>query len=373
MARRSNLIIMTLIIIALGAIMPLSAQASDVDEHAKPPIYMPTNVAVLTDLTQAPVRPSIAWDYTEDVTHYGIALQTAAGELIFYEWFSIDALVCAAQCAPGNNAALMDTLFNPWGLLNGDYELWVASYVPDGDIITWSGGQYTEPYEFTVDVAAPVVETLLADWPLAMPVIAFDYDPMTTLWVQLYVGGGAANETYTIWVDVQNNPGCGVETGGDDEACFILGATYLPIYWAPDTYQVWAQAWGPWGFSSPDGTDSAASWQQADYGGNPGLVFPAEAPLTTDAIIAGVEFHPSMGIAWESVENATWHRVVITQDNSIVYDEWHHNANLNCHLGVCGLLVDGLPDNTIYAITISGWGPGGMSENAAQINFDFTP
>jgi len=332
----------------------------------------PTNLTAALDslVDNPPVKPALQFTAVAGASHYRLHLRNATtNKVVADRWFTTAEAFCNndENCVLGwtpliialNNAnsevinSTTDAVYPDWGLVNGEYHWWVGAYVPEAQQTFWSGGNDLEPATFTVDVPTPKPVGVSGYWDNYYPYVGVDYHD-NTLWLRLIVSGNG--EYYSKWYNIEDEECFGT--------CHFSNENYLPLYWGPGEYNVYAQAWGPGGFSSPDGSNSAESWSSNNYA--EGLVFPSEAPIADTISVQTVD-SKDIRVTWSLWENGMWYQLIIMgSGNNEVYKQWHHGADIDCGSS-CEILVPDVPDGE-YTIYLRGWGPAGMSVGGPQNN-----
>jgi hypothetical protein len=304
-------------------------------------IMEPVELTVTNDLDSTPVNPAFTWKHqtrtseTQVPASWYRLVVVRDGETYFDDWFDATTICTGVTCTvthPGDE----------YGLPNGNYQWWVVGYISEENM-PWAAGP-----AFTA--AAPLPRQpfgVMVAPNQGRPSITWMNDPASH-WYQIYMGNG--EHQFLEWVEAAAI--C------DAEMCTVRPE----VDWPAGTYQIWMQAWGPAGFSSPDGANTVASWVQArslTLAGTP-------AALPEALSVAGVT-NSNPVFTWVSGERSTWYELVIAPaDGSWSYPVWYQAGEISCtHPGetcevVDPALKDALPAGD-YTFSVRAWGPGGFS------------
>lgn len=248
--------------------------------------------------------------------------------------------------------------YNANTLVSGvDYQYWLQTIGPGGEATGGITGlpSWVGPEAFTVQATLPQIPTgITVDPQQGRPQVSWTYDPNAS-WYQLYLGPNPIGTDYLQWHDAATY--CDI----DSLRCTVEPA----IDWTTDgnPYQVWLRGWGPAGFSSTNGQDTAESWNN---GAPWSFVEQPASPPTNFGLDNPIS--PAPSLLWTSGLYTTWVEVYLTTDNfSEVYNlGWHQTATLGCAEGVSTCTLRTAEANVnwqpgSYKVYIRAWGPGGLS------------
>lgn len=299
-------------------------------------------------------RPTVTWDATGSNASYFrlfVGPSDDLGNPAFFDW-----LARAEVCS--DNGVGDDCAFTlPVDLMDDtEYQAWMHSAGPGGLAEQWVG-----PGLFTLDIPLPeLVQNITVDPRNGRPEVTWDADA-NTLWYHIYMGGNGV--AYDEWHEAAT-------------ICDAGTCTLRPtINWPGGTYAIWMQAWGPAGFSSPDGANTTASWVQG-----PDLNLPTTPPaIPTGLTVTGTD-QPNITYQWDAMEDAIWYEIVLEPGN------WNYSNWMDAEVIVCGdsgtcswsdaQLAGGVLDINAgvdsYTVTIRAWGPGGLTEYAENVTLEYT-
>ena len=285
---------------------------------------------------------TFTWDEEVNSLWYRIEVNgttTAQQPLTFDEWVEWKDVCIDAICSY--------LLHVP----NGNYEWRVSSWGPAG----LSPEQAFR--EFSIEVERPQPpQQIMVEANQGRPTISWANDE-NAKWYHLNISPiadsfdcGQENCIFDVWYE-------GIEV------CDATICTVSPtIDWLGGTYRIWMQAWGPFGFSSPDGENSMFSWVQG-----PNLELPTvSAGLPTNLQVTDPSaYNPEF--TWVSGSNSTWyHLVVTTEDYTVLHNRWYDASEIECSQpeATCKVVVTELEDQFevgLYRFYVGAWGPGGLS------------
>jgi len=358
-----------MVLLFIGAGLGQNHVAANGNLLASAPTNLTTAFDSLTD--DAPVKPALQFTAAAGASYYRLFLHNVdTGSVVADQWFTATEAYCAEDegCVLGWEALVVviemahatadngtvDDVYPEWGLLNGDYEWWVAAYIPELDEIVWSGGETYAPATFTVDVPPPATPTVNALWDDYYADVSVDYENDVYQWIRVVVAGNG--EIFDQWYSVDELACNGT--------CHFSEDMHLPLYWGPGEYVAYAQAWGPGGFSSPDGSDSVESWSTGDA-----VVFPDTPPTVDEIFVDTPAGTDNIRIDWNVWENGTFYQVIVVDDGgngSVVYNEWHHGSAIDCDSS-CEVILPDMPADD-YTVFVRSWGPGGFSMGGPEFD-----
>jgi hypothetical protein len=338
----------------------------------------PSNLGARAEGSFLPTYASALWEHKTSAgatgpggSWYRVYVQLNGGQ--FYDqWYDANEICTGVLC---------DAPIETEVLPKGQYQFWVGAYVSPGDI-RWS----TQPGIFTIDMKAPEPPEFIEVLPReGRPLINFDntFSEVATSvsYAQVYIGDPASNNYYLQWHKVVDGDTCTNTNTLQECQTFIRCYGYPtsvceltpPADFVAGTYQVWAQYWGPGGFSNADGTgaDGAGAWVQG-----PNLVLPDDPATTPTNLQRGFGVAGAVFFSWGAGENSTWYNVRLKRqsDNVETYNRWFSGpSDLGCVFQgeQCTLdnsLVDQQKDVN-YIMEVQAWGPGGFS---GITSFSFT-
>ena len=189
--------------------------------------------------------------------------------------------------------------------------------------------------------------------------IGFD---TTNLWMQIWVGPAAENAVGVAsldWVPM-------LDVCPRFDEYFECEITFDGVFEAGN-YDIWAQAWGPAGFSTGGPLAGAESWVQLGS-----VSIPNDAAALPDTL--GHQVTASNNVVWSFRSlNSSWFEFILepANDDWTWPIGWFSSTDLDCELGgLCYLTLDSLDNAALpagdYVMRIRGWAPGGFSTGGPQ-------
>jgi hypothetical protein len=150
--------------------------------------------------------------------------------------YNFDGVCSAGTCS-------VSPQMSGWWFPNGTYQWYMVAY-GEGGMGDWTATSF----EFTVNLDPPTPLNVNAPSNASAGTVNVQWDDNTgAAWYHIWIGSQDHTQTFEYdWFDA-------------DEVCGS-GTCGIPVDMPAGDVEVWMQAWGPGGFSSPDGSNSSASW-----------------------------------------------------------------------------------------------------------------
>ena len=302
-----------------------------------PTTAMPTGLSVSGNTSVYPARPTFNWTYTagsdQVAPTWFRVVAVLNGTTKLSQWISAaDACGGDATCSYTPDAVKLPDGLKPQGI----YDFWVAGHSPNGTV--WSG-----KHSFSVTSGAGLVSmvspTQDAMVNTALVSLTWNNDPKAQ-WYRVLLNGpdGYKLDQWVSAADV-----CSGET-----CTFVASPAKI------GSYQWWMIAWGPGGMSYGGQYNGYVTRSYALS-----VQMPAVSNIQTDVSTAYTR------VSWTYDTNASWYQLQITNDGSgaVAHNKWYRSDAI-CFNSQCA--VGSLPIvNGSYTVVVRGWGPAGMSNEAA--------